>query len=739
MRPIRNVLLLLLVLGTVAAHAANTAARLFLDSAEARPGDTVMAAVELKMNPGWHTYWVNSGDSGYATTIKWTLPAGVTAGPIQWPVPLKSVFEGQYLYGYEGTATLLVPLTVSSNAKAGPVSFQAAVAWLECEKICVPGSAKAPTSFVIGTEKKPSSEAALVEAARSKLPAPASGQKIKAFWTDAHATDRTLVIEWTTTNSYTEYFPYKNPDISLRGESAVGQSGPGTRQIRKKSTLDGTNWPTEIAGVLVGGPDAEHATGYEVKLPIGEGKTPEVQPLPLAGLLAQFGLALLGGLILNVMPCVLPVLAMKILGVVGQNRDDPARVRAHGFAYGGGVVLSFVVMAACIVAFRSVGVRLLWGSQFGSPVFLILLTVLMTLMALSLFGVFEVTLSGRIMDAASRVASTSTQFLTKTFSGKVVEARTSGPADGGVFDSFFNGVFATMMGVSCTAPVLSAAVGFALQPGQSLLVVYGVFICVGLGMAGPYVVLSMNPALLRFLPKPGAWMERFQKAMGFPMLATAVWLFTVAAGLFPGRTLWLGLALVMLAAAAWVFGEFIQRGSPSGGTGKKIAWAVVAVLVGLGYGYGLEKELNWRNPPPARLAGGSAKEGGIPWQPWSREAIAKAQAEGRPVLVDFTADWCLNCQVNKRNAIEVPEVEEKLKAIKAVSLLGDYTRTPQDMGDEILSHGRGGVPLVLVYPGKVGEPPEILPELFTKARMLEALERAAGKQAGGASGKVSSR
>lgn len=728
MRFIRSIVLLLLLLGGATGQAANTSARLFLDSIEAKPGDTVLAAVELKHNPGWHTYWVNSGDSGYATTIKWTLPEGVEAGPIQWPVPIKSVFEGEHLYGYEGTITLLVPITVSAGAKAGKAELKASVNWLECEKLCIPGSAKLSGALVIGVEKKASPEAALIAEAKLQLPKSAEGISAKAYWADAGSSNRTLVVEWTTTNAYSEFFNYSSPDMTLKGASVAGQSGPAVRQIRKQAILDGEKWPTEISGVLAGGPDAHATVGYEVKLPILGAAGPVVTSLapaiPFEELMLKFALGLLGGLILNVMPCVLPVIALKILGVVNQNRSNPARVRAHGYAYGAGVIFSFVVMAACIVGFRSVGVRLLWGSQFGSPVFLILLTVLMLLVALSLFGVFEVTLSGRVMDAASRVASSSTEFFTKTFSkkGDTAQVAAAGGSDGGIFDSFFNGVFATMMGVSCTAPVLSAAVGFALN--QPAPIVFGMFICVGLGLAGPYMILSMNPALLKFLPRPGAWMEKFKIAMGFPMLATAVWLFSVAAGMFPGRTLWLGLSLVMIAAAAWVFGEFVQRGFPSGGLGKKLGWVAVFALVGLGYGYGLEKELDWRNPPPANALGGTQKDGGIPWQPWSKEAIAKAQAEGRPVLVDFTADWCVNCQVNKRNAIEVPAVEEKLKEINALTLIGDFTRTPQDMADEILSHGRAGVPLVLVYPGKPGAKPEILPELFSKSTMLEALERA---------------
>jgi thiol:disulfide interchange protein len=447
-------------------------------------------------------------------------------------------------------------------------------------------------------------------------------------------------------------------------------------------------------------------------------RSPAGAPSPAFSVfLIQLGLAFIGGLILNIMPCVLPVIALKVLGVVGQNRSDPGRVRKHGFAYGGGVVLSFLLMAGAVVGFRSVGVRLLWGSQFGSPVFLIVLTSLMVLVALSLFGVFEITLSGRVMDAATRASSAATEFFSKVAGGWGAAKTDRTAADGGLADSFFNGVFATIMGVSCTAPVLSAAVGFALT--QQAIIVFLMFTSVGLGMATPYVLLCLQPAWLKILPKPGMWMEKFKVAMGFPMLATGVWLFTVAAGIFPGRGLWLGLFLVVLAAAAWVYGEFIQRSLSRRG----LAWTALIVLLGIGYGYVLEKELDWRHPP--EMAGAIRKDpDGIDWQPWNLDALAKAQARGQMVLVDFTADWCINCQVNKRNAIEVPEVQARLKKLDALGLLADYTRTPEEMSREILSHGRAGVPLVLVYPGKSGAKPEIMPELFTKGMLLEALDRA---------------
>jgi thiol:disulfide interchange protein DsbD len=236
-------------------------------------------------------------------------------------------------------------------------------------------------------------------------------------------------------------------------------------------------------------------------------------------------------------------------------------------------------------------------------------------------------------------------------------------------------------------------------------------------------VLSWNPAWLKFLPKPGAWMEKFKIAMGFPMLATAVWLFNLAAGSYGGRVLWLGVFLVVVAFAAWIFGEFVQRGR----VGKGVAFAVVLILLVGGYAYALESQLHWRAPLAASDPTGSLKESadGIDWQRWSPEAVAKARSEGRPIIVDFTADWCLTCQVNKKTSLEITSVRAKLKSMDAVALLGDYTRFPENISEELNRFNRAGVPLVLVYPKDDAASPIVLPEILTPGIVLAALDRAA--------------
>jgi thiol:disulfide interchange protein DsbD len=355
-------------------------------------------------------------------------------------------------------------------------------------------------------------------------------------------------------------------------------------------------------------------------------------------------------------------------------------VRKLGLVYALGVLVSFLALAAIVIGVKAAGHRAGWGMQFGSPVFVVCLTTLVTLVALNLFGVFEVTLGGRALDAAGGLASKH-----------------------GAAGAFFNGLLTTVLATSCTAPVLATALGFAFR--ETAPVILMMFLAVGVGLAAPYVVLSWNPAWLKFLPKPGAWMEKFKIAMGFPMLATAVWLFLLAAGNFDkSRTLWFGLFLVALGLAAWIWGEFVQRGTKCRGLAR-----IVSILLAVGIG-----TYAFCQTPDQ-----------IEWHSWSTAAVAKAQAAGRPVFVDFTADWCVNCQVNKKTSIEIPSVRAKLKSMNAVALLGDYTRFPDNITTELNRFSRAGVPLVLVYPRDPAAPPIVLPEILTPGIVLDALDRAA--------------
>ena len=397
------------------------------------------------------------------------------------------------------------------------------------------------------------------------------------------------------------------------------------------------------------------------------------------------------------MPCVLPVIALKIFGFVAQAHEAPARVRKLGIIYGLGVLFSFLILAGIVIGVQSAGRLASWGMQFGNPYFLVGMVVLVTLVALNLFGLFEVTLGGGAMGSASELASKE-----------------------GASGAFFNGILATALATPCSAPFLAGALGFAFAQPAPVIVL--MFLSVGAGLAAPYVILSFQPAWLKFLPKPGAWMERFKNAMGFPMLATAIWLLSLVSRHYgTGGVLWIGIFLVFVALAAWTWGEFVQRGTKR----KGLAMLLSLTFLAGGYVLALEKQLHWRTPPTITAGKIQIEPGGIAWQPWSRDAVDKARAERRPVFVDFTADWCVTCQANKKTSIEIESVRKKLEEIGAITLLGDYTLVPDDITQELKRFGRAAVPLVLVYPKDPAKPPVELPAILTPGIVLDALNNAA--------------
>ncbi len=465
-------------------------------------------------------------------------------------------------------------------------------------------------------------------------------------------------------------------------QSLVDRAAPSVRTVYQMAAVD----PTPSAAT-----EPPVATLAEVS-PLANVTAPPIPVLSASLLLQMLGFALLGGMILNIMPCVLPVISLKILGFVNQSKESPGRVRHLGLMYAVGVLASFLVMAGFIIGLKHAGKAVSWGIQFGNPQFLVVLTTLILLVALNLFGVFEVTFGGGGVGGLAQKEGTS--------------------------GAFFNGVLAVVLATPCTAPFLSVAIGFAIPQPAAIVVL--LFSTVGVGLALPYVFLSWYPAWLRFLPKPGLWMEHFKVGMGFPMLMTAMWLFWLAGRHFEERVVWLGFFLVMVSAAAWVFGQFVQRGRSRRG----VAMAACFILLGVAYGWGLESELSWRSPAAASAQGGPkslSQVGGIQWKAWSPEAVAEARAQGKPVLVDFSADWCAICNVNRRTSIEIPSVIAKLQEIQAVALLGDYTTTPDNITAELEKWQRGGVPLVIVYPRNPKLPGKALPEALTPGIVLSAL------------------
>jgi thiol:disulfide interchange protein/DsbC/DsbD-like thiol-disulfide interchange protein len=697
------------------AKAAHTSASLVLASEMARPGETVMAGIRLRMDHGWHTYWRYPGSSGIATAIKWDLPADVSAGDIQWPVPKKFTEEGITTYIYQGDVVLPVSLKLASNAPPGPIRLKASISWLECNLSCVPGGTDVSATLTVGNDSHPSPDTTLIADWLNKAPAPGDIIDARAWWEKPASGDsRPLIIEWHATAPALEadFFAYGSDDWELQPEvSAVPGQGTAMRITKTIKKLQG-NWPDRIAGALIEKP-GDRPIAYDVAVPIADSaSSASASAIPPANsssaansaapvirsvsLWKALLFAFLGGLILNVMPCVLPVIALKILGFVNQAGADPREVRRLGLIYAAGVLASFLALAGMVAAVRLAGHAASWGMQFQNQQVFVLLTALVTLISLNLFGVFEVNLGGRVMGAAGNLSAR--------------EGRS------GVF---FNGILAVVLASSCTAPVLGRALIYAYSHRSSDVAV--VFLMVGVGLAAPYVVLSWNPALLKFLPKPGVWMERFKVAMGFPMLGTALYFYTAVAPSFgEGGWFWLGMFLVVLAMSAWVWGQFVQRG----GSHQQVAASVSIAMLVFGCGYILEGEVHWRTPVSSAAATAStASPDAINWQPWSPEAVQTARQSGRPLLVDFTASWCANCQLDG-HVIESAPVRAKLRAINAVTLIENSFSKSATVIAELNKFGRAGVPLVLVYPRDPAAPPEILPEIFRAGTIVAALDRA---------------
>ena len=689
---------------------AQTKVRLALSAESAKPGETILAGVQMKMPPGWHTYWKNPGDSGSATEIEWNLPEGITAGEIQWPLPHKEITpagDSKFItYVFNDEVNLLVPLKIASNISPGEKKISAKVSWQECETICVLGSANVNANLTIGNDSKPSANFERIQEAQKQLPGTNLDFSVTSSLEKTSDAAGQLVIELSggLTGAW-DFFPYQNDPVEISGETEKLSSPPGPVRLRKAIKKTEGNWPGKILGILVQEQEGKPIAGYEVLLEpslsttSGPTTTPDGMALEKRSLATMLFFAFLGGLILNIMPCVLPVISLKVLSFVQQSKESPARIKTLGLVYGVGVLASFLVLAFLAISVKQAGGLASWGMVLQNQPFRVAMTVLVTLVALNLFGLFEITLGGSVMGTAGNLS-----------------------AKEGLPGAFFNGILATILATPCTAPFLSVAIAFAFT--QSAVVTLLVFLATGLGLAAPFVILCWQPQWLKILPKPGAWMEKFKIAMGFPMLATAMWLFWFTAPRFgKSGVLWLGLFLVILSAAAWVWGEFVQRGRKR----KNLAIAIAILMIGSGYLFTLEKQLHWRTPivSSTNATGLKASPDGIDWQPWSPEAVATARAEGHPVLVDFTADNCLNCQVNKARSLEIPATRQKLKEIGAVAFLADFTDEDPRIAAELRRYGQAGVPLVLIYPKNPDLDAISLTGLFSPQTILDALEKAA--------------
>ncbi len=669
------------------------------------PGKQVWVGLQLAHKPEWHTYWKNSGDSGLPTVLEWTLPPGVTAGEIAWPTPHKIRIGTLANYGYEGTVLLPVPLTISPDFKppllSNELEIKLKAMWLVCRKECIPEEGefalklplKSTTAFntsafdaSFAAQPKALTAASTVAVVGNALQISISGLpeslygKTLEFYPETPEVIETAAA-WTqawTGNTWTANVPLA-AQRSQSPELMPVVLGLDNNHWRTEAKVTG-DWPVSAAVATVSPALAaalKSNTG-PVSGAIGAITTSDKPPLTLV--MAMLG-ALLGGLILNLMPCVFPVLAIKVVGFarIACSPNAKAALRTQGLAYTAGVIASFLALGGLLMALRLGGEQLGWGFQLQSPGMVAVLAVLFTLMALNLLGLYEFGL-----------------FLPS----KACTMQARNP----ISNAFLSGVLAVAVASPCTAPFMGASLGFAvgLPIAQAMLV----FASIGVGMALPYLIASMVPAVARLLPKPGAWMLVFRTFMAFPMLATVAWLVWVLGQQtgIDGAAALLGV-LLMVAMVAWALS---LKGR------SRVVIATISIA-----GLALFIGATGRNIITIQDSAPVAAVAGERWQPWQPGRVEQLQATGQPVFVDFTAAWCVTCQYNKKTTLTNPQVVADFAGKNVALLHADWTRRDPAISAALSQLGRSGVPLYVFY--KAGRPPVVLSEILSVGEVRAAI------------------
>ncbi len=651
------------------------------------PGKPFTVALRLKHDEHWHTYWKNPGDSGMATAIQWSLPEGFAAGPIEWPTPRRIPIPPLANFGYDGEIHLLTMIQAPADLPLGrAIALEARAEWLVCKDICLPGDATFSLSLPVSAGKAEADPrwGPLLAQARSELPRPLTG-----WVTDVSQTGEGILVRLKPPASggreisKVVFFPEGEGIIENAAEQKLSRDGDGW--VLRVAAAEGIGSRATVDGLLVAEPgwgEAMQGAAAQVSLPV-VASAPDLAPRRLT-LVSAVVLAFAGGLILNLMPCVFPVVSIKVLGFVEQAQGDRRRLRLHGLAFGSGVLVCFWAVAGLLLLLRSGGAALGWGYQLQSPMIVSVLAVLFFVLGLNLSGLFEL--------------GTRLQVLAGSAGG-----------EHGYRGSFLAGLLATVVATPCTAPFMGAALGYALtQPaGWSMLV----FTALALGMAAPYVVLSASPALVRRLPRPGRWMQTFKQLLAFPLYLTVVWLVWVLGkqqGLDGAVRLLAG--LVLLAAGLWALGRWGVPSMSARGRvlarAAAIALAVTAVAVA------------W----PGDSARARTPASDQRWQPYSPAALRDAQASGRPVFVDFTAAWCVTCQVNKRLVLESEPVRRGFEQKRVTLMRADWTNRDADIAAALARLGRSGVPVYALYAQGADAAPRLLPEILTRDLVRGALD-----------------
>lgn len=706
-------------------------AALLVDATQVKPGDAFRVGVRFRMDPGWHIYWKNPGDSGLETEVTWDTP-GSTVGALQWPFPHTFRTPDGFIvtHGYDNEVLLFAQARAAEGA-SGTLQLSAAVEALVCEVHCIPAELMLTRSVPLGPQTVLDADAARAfDAAQAQVPRPTAdtGHTVKvALDTPKLTAGQDFTGTVTVTGPNGAPLPALEDDFftaeRIPGVASLGltSDGPGRFKLKGKAEPDVPDTEPRFTGVLRLGTKASGYLPLAVDVPLAPMvaaagavaaapatvKAPSVKdsiaavkpvavaaPPPVAPAAQPVGLGLallfafLGGALLNLMPCVFPVLALKAYGFTRMVQQEHGRVAAHAAAYAGGIIGSLLLLAGAVLAVRAGGASVGWGFQFQEPLFVAAVSAVLVAFALNLFGVFNVGLDGTAL------------------AGKVDRSH-------GLMHSAGEGVLAVVLATPCSAPLLGTAVGFAFAAGP--LTVLAIFTALGLGLALPFCVLVLVPGLAKKLPKPGAWMERFKQVLGFALLGTTVWLVWVMGGLagVDGMARLLAF-LVAVGLGTWLYGQSqLQDG------GRKLATVGMALLVLVASGV-MALRFDTSAPSAARVSSAVAAA-----QPWDDAAVKAALDAGQPVFIDFTADWCLTCKVNERTVLATETVRAAFAQHNVAFFVADWTRRDARISAKLAEHGRAGVPMYLVLSPGAPDKPEVLSELLTTDSVVDSVKRAA--------------
>lgn len=674
-------LLVCWLIGSVTTHAQQQTQKveavtvtLVADTTAIAPGKPFTAGVHFEIDPDWNIYWQFGGDA-LPSVVEWDLPPGFTAGPLQWSLPTthRDAVTG-FTYALFHNAFAYAEITPPAKLSSDSIALKAKVSWLMCGPgQCKPRCAELTSPLTVG-EPAPIN-AAMFSRWRADSPRK-TAPPFTVKWDRRSPTKVALLVEGLPKEFKVEFFPLPPEGVTPGEPLEGGRMADGTRVITIPFTKGGAPnlaWRGVIA-TRNGDGSREGWIIESAGAPTFASGSVASAALTTRDLFALLWSAFLGGVILNLMPCVLPVIALKIFGLVRQAGAEPRRVFRLGLAFVAGVFTFFLGLAALTVGLKSFGIELNWGFQFQSPIILAGLIVLVFVFALNLLGAFEVVLAGGTASRLSELA-----------------------AREGYGGAFLHGLFTTLLGTSCTAPFLGAALGLAFVAPAPI--VFAIFLSIAAGMSLPYFLLTAKPAWLRFVPKPGAWMERLKQLTGFIMLGVVLWLLGVYGGTSEevARLTALGGFLLIVAVACWIHGLQGRR---------IVSWAAIAILLGSGYFLFL------------RPSSGEH----IAWEPWSEQRVAEAVASGQPVFVDFTASWCANCKLNERLAIETADLRAALAQKNVLTLKADWSTRDPVIRAGLQKYGQDSVPNYLLCPG--GDAPcTLLPSILTKSLLLTELGR----------------